>query len=468
MKAPNSAQESQVNPHGFVTVEPSGADDTVALAAAIKTGRPVRLLPGNYTTDVLPKLRSGSGIVGDGSQLTRLRRKSESSPGSLITIADDATRFVLRGFWIDGNRDENASGGAIFSNRGSDFLIEDVCVSDDASTGIALSDINPGKGHSLARILRVQAIRCGGNGVVIAGYNNLDIAECQFSCNQASGLAFTTNPSRGLMLRNCWATDNLSHGIALICVVDGNPVELEFTGKEAIISQCYAARNQAYGIIAQVSRGVLGTCIAVENGLNGGHFPGLSGILANSDNVAIVGNGSFDNTADGIDIGSANCPVVVGNICDTNGYYGVEASSTSGGVVVGNSVTGSFHGDPSHLLGGASGIFHGVGNTEPGRPFANPPTGMMIGANRVTGGPNQQYGIFVEPGTTDALVVGNWCLGAASEASFPNAVHDVFINPSSGQDHHNSERPNALSASEKILGSGWRKFLNFWRPARKA
>lgn len=429
----------------MLTIVPTGKDDTPNFAQAITTGQSIQLVAGDYFIDQLPSLSSGLGIIGPASQIARIHRKDGSRPGSLIS-AHNANNWLLRGLTIDGNKANNAEVGiSIHASGCADFCIEDVTIRNDASHGVYLENVNPLGQAQLARLKGLRVIGAGGNGAVIHQFNNLDIAECQFSCNGQSGLYVTSIPSRGLVCRDVWATDNAEHGVAVHCVVEGNPVRLAFPILEVLLRGIFAARNAKYGIVGQFARGSISGCLALSNGANNNELirdievarakgvPIMSGILANSDKVVITGNGSYSNAGDGIDIGGATSPVVVGNIVDWNGFYGIEAASASDGVVAANKASNNYQGDPQHLNGGASGIFHGVGNTTPGQDFANPPAGMLFSANRVTGGPNQQYGIYIEPSTTNAKVINNHCRSSGNDVAFPGSAADVFIGSASAE-----------------------------------
>jgi hypothetical protein len=117
---------------------------------------------------------------------------------------------------------------------------------------------------------------------------------------------------------------------------------------------------------------------------------------------------------------------VVANIVDRNGFYDIEAASAS-------EVSNNYQGDPQHLNAGRSGIFRGVGNTMPGQDFANPPADMLFAVNRVTQDPNQQYGIYIVPSTTNASVIANHCRDAGNNATFPGTAADVFLGSTSAQ-----------------------------------
>ena len=417
----------------MVTIRPTGKDDTPNFAQAITMRQSIQLVAGDYYIDPLPSLSSGLGIIGPASQVTTIHRKNSSRPGSLIS-AHNANNWILRGFTIDGNKPNNAEVGiSIYASGSADFCIEDVTVRNDASHGVYLENVNPLGGAQLARLERLRVIGAAAFGTLIEGFNNLDIAECQFSCNGGSGLYVNATPSHGLMCRDTWATDNAGHGVAVVCVVKGNPVGLTFPILDVLLRGIFAARNTAYGVIGQFARGSISGCLALSNGTNNDKYPPMSGILANSDKVVITGNGSYSNAGDGIDIGSATSPVVVGNIVDWNGFYGIEAASASDGVVAANKASNNYQGDPQHLNGGPSGIFHGVGNTMPGQDFANPPADMLFAVNRVTRGPNQQYGIYIEPSTTNARVIGNHCRYSGNDVTFPGSAADIFIGSASAE-----------------------------------
>jgi parallel beta-helix repeat protein len=420
----------------MITIPPSGTDDTPDFEQAIAAGQSIQLMVGEYFIDPLPSLSNGMGIVGPASQLTRINRKNGSRSGPLISVKG-ADNWILRGFTIDGNKANNAGNGISIRASGSaDFCIEDVTIRNDASHGVYLSNVNPLGQAQLARLRGVRVMGAGGYGALIDGFKNLDIAECQFSCNGAHGLYFNSTPSYGLMCRDSWATDNAGHGVAVVCVVAGNPVGLTFTTLDVLLRGIFAARNTGYGIIGQFARGSISGCLALMNGSHNNEYPPLSGILASSDKVVITGNLSYSNAGDGIDIGSAVSPVVVANIVDCNGFYGIEAASSSDGIVSANKVGDNYQSDPEHLNAGPSGIFHGVGNTMPGQEFGNPPANMLFATNRVTRGPNQQYGIYIEPGTANAKVVGNHCRDAGNDAAFPDAAADIFVGSASAQADH--------------------------------
>jgi hypothetical protein len=250
-------------------------------------GQSIQLLAGDYFIDPLPSLSSGLGIISPASQLTRIHRKNSSRPGSLIS-ANNATNWILRGFAIDGNKANNAKVGiSIHASGSANFCIEGVTIRNDASHGVYLENVNP-PGPGASRAFRV--IGAEENAAVIHQFNNLDIAECQFSCSGQSGLYVTSIPLQGLVCRDIW--------------------------------------------------------------------------------------------------GDGQCP--------------------------------PWHCCPLHRRG-------------PGQDFANPPVDMLFAVNRVTRGPNQQYGIDIEPSTTNAKVIGNHCRRAGNGDVFPGEAADIYFGSPSAE-----------------------------------
>ncbi|MCW3476552.1 right-handed parallel beta-helix repeat-containing protein [Limobrevibacterium gyesilva] len=356
-------------------------DDSAALAAAVASGKPVRLGPKTYVVNGQWTIaRPGTVLLGVPG-LSVLKRARQAGNGA----------------WIAVQADEFRADGVIFDANRADVAVESWGV---LLTGLCqVSDL-----HRCAFVNAAGATL--GSGLVIQASDPAPcrhvVRDCAFAGNAAHGI--WVQACAGVQVVDCRAHDNAQYGIN----VDFNDAGF---GQKARLVQVLGNRcwNNARGI-------------AVGNYNATNTQPAVWG-NANPDAIAVLvsGNVCHDNSIYGI-AASGQALVVQGNLLSDNGTGAAGGAgllaNTSGSRVAGNMVVGgatygidcggSVKADVSgnHVAGAVFGINCGGGSCV--RVDANTIqdcTGWAISVNNVeTDGLGVNFGIAC----SNLAITGNW------------------------------------------------------------
>ncbi len=417
-----------------VAVESFGAhgdgvtDDSTAFAAAVASGRPVRLGHATYVVNGQWTISQAGTVLLGTPGLSVLRRASQSG-GAWIAIQADG--FRAEGVVFDANN-------AAVTLESWGVQVGTQCLTSDFHRCAFLNASGPTLGCGLVFLASdpamcqhvVRDCEFAGNaahGVWVQACDGVLVAECRAHNNGAYGICVDYNdPTFRQQARlvqvvgnRCWGNDR---GIAVgnFNQTNTNPPVWGHANPDVLMvlvagNLCH--NNASYGIA------VSGWGLVVQDNLltnNGLASPSGAGLLANADHSKISGNTVTGASAFGIDAGgSVTCDVsgntvtqastgvncggstnlrVDGNVIQDCTSWGVavenvesDASGQTFGIACqGLALTANWIGMPSNAAGGIV--------------LRNGPQGVLVARNCFVGG---DVGNCLTAGTDSVIVEGN-------------------------------------------------------------
>jgi len=320
-----------VGPESFGAVGDGIADDTAAFAAAVGSGRPVRLGPRTYRIDGQWTIAQPNTVLLGTPGLSVLKRGAQSGGGAWISV--QAPGFRADGVTFDANR-------TVVNTQSWGVLLTSACTSSDLHRCV----FTGASGNVLG-----SGLVLGANDPAAAQHV---IRDCTFAHNDAHGL--WVQACEGVLVSECRAHGNARYGLN----IDFNDIAFVRRVRLAQVTGNRCWDNQ---------RG-----IAVGNFNVPNTEPPIWG-NANPDAVAVLvaGNTCHDNEVYGIAC-AGRALLVQGNVLSDNGTFAnsgagilanVAASRIAGNTILGNALYGIDCGgaidsdfSDNHILGHGYGI----------------------------------------------------------------------------------------------------------------
>jgi parallel beta-helix repeat protein len=307
-----------------------GADDQVQIAAAIATGKPVRLSPGSFVLSAAITLASNLVLAGAGQGVTILTLANEANAHALSGTS--LTNLTIRDLSIAGNRaNQTANGRAINLATCTDVLIADVEISDTYGNGINASACD----RCRIERCRVTIDSSAANPIVVFQGSQASIVGCEVTGGSS---AIYLNAHAGGLVQGCSVAPH-STGHGGINLKDGT------TGSRVVGNVCTGHTNGHSGVEVYGSYNVIADNVIDGAGAGNGIEISTSGGVAASHNV-LSGNicrnheaeaGIWLRALDGA--GAINYNALVGNQCYGNAYGIRMANSTDYTTLAGNVLT---------------------------------------------------------------------------------------------------------------------------------
>ncbi len=293
-----------VGPESFGAVGDGITDDTGAFAAAIGSGRPVRLGPRTYRIDGQWTITQPNTVLLGTPGLSVLKRGSQTGNGAWISV--QAPGFRADGVTFDANR-------AAVSMDSWGVLLTAACTSSDLHR---------------CEFLNASGAVLGSGLVLLASdpeQTRHVIRDCRFAGNAAHGL--WVQACAGVQVSNCRAHDNAKYGFN----IDFNDAAQVQRVRLAQVTGNRAWANQ---------RGIAVDNFNVPNTdppVWGNAFPDAVGIV-------VAGNICHDNTIYGI-AAAGRALLIQGNLLSDNGTMGNSGAGILANVassrVAANTITGT-------------------------------------------------------------------------------------------------------------------------------
>lgn len=320
-------------------------DDSAALAAAIATGRPVRLSAKTYVVNGQFTVATANTALIGTPGLTTLKRLSQSGNGAWISI--QAPNFTADGIIFDANR-------AAVTQDSWGVLVTSACPSADFHRCAFRNAAGASLGSGLVFLASdpapsahvVRDCEFSGNtvhGIWVQAVNGLQISDSRAHDNGQYGICVDYNDAtfyqkaRAVQVQGCAAWANL-RGIAVgnFNAANSEPPVWGNANPDAIGvvvagNSCHG--NTAYGISAS------GRALSVHGNMlvGNGTSPGGAGILANVSYSRIASNMITGASTYGIDAGGSINSDVSNNFVDGS-VYGLNVGGSAQLRVCGNDV----------------------------------------------------------------------------------------------------------------------------------
>lgn len=321
-----------VGPESFGAVGDGIANDTAALAAAIGSGRPVRLGPRTYRIDGQWTIAQPNTVLLGTPGLTVLKRGGQGIGGAWISV--QAPGFRADGIVFDANRSQ-------IGTESWGVLLTQECTESDLHRCAFRNAAGPTLGSGLTILATAPE--------VLARHA---IRDCEFSGNAAHGL--WVQGTAGVLVEACRAHGNAAYGLN----IDFNDTAHARRARlvQLVGNRCWANQRG----IAVGNFNVPNT----EPPVWGNDFPDALAVL-------VAGNTCHDNTHYGIAC-AGRALLVQGNVLSDNGSIGtsgagilanVAASRVAGNTIAGTALFGIDCGgaidsdiSANHVLGNGYGI----------------------------------------------------------------------------------------------------------------
>ena len=293
-----------VGPESFGAIGDGIADDTAAFAAAIGSGRPVRLGPRTYRIDGQWTITQPNTVLLGTPGLTVLKRGAQGGGGAWISV--QAPGFVADGIIFDANR-------AVVGGESWGVLLTAACTASDLHRCVFRNAAGATLGSGLVLLASDPAIA------------RHVIRDCAFAGNAAHGL--WVQACAGVLVADCRAYDNAKYGLN----IDFNDTS-------------HAKRVR----LAQITGN---RCWANQRGIAVGNFnvpntepPVWGNALPDAIAVVVAGNICHDNTIYGI-TAAGQALLIQGNLLADNGSMANSGAGILANVaasrIAGNTITGS-------------------------------------------------------------------------------------------------------------------------------
>ena len=402
----------------WVSVPPSGADDTATLKAAINgvgsRGGVVMLGPGVYTLSSTLVLPSFVTLHGAGIGVTILRATGANFDliqttgyASLVGTGSVAGTYqnAVIAMTLDGNKASGRTSGNCLSMYGYDYRIEDVECCNAPGTGFrsewgldALVPVAAGGNSMEAHILRLKTFNCGNDGLLFLGPHDSYMTDVTSFINGGRGIvlggAASVNGAEGVQLTNVHSYGNQQVGIQVDVPVYMQTVQGEnnrSSGGIAVTtlgsidgSNIIAYENTGYGISIAGNSSIVAGMFIYDNSGDGIDISGLENMLTsvstthNAGSGAVIGASGLRNTISGI-------------VADQNGVTGISVGandcSVTGLLAIFNTTAGA-------------GVPAGVAGIRLEGHLNNNGTAAQFVFNTSGGGNIYDLSIFTEPGQT--------------------------------------------------------------------
>jgi len=292
-----------VGPESFGAVGDGVTDDTAAFAAAVGSGRPVRLGPRTYRIDGQWTIAQANTVLLGTPGLSVLKRGAQVGNGAWISVQAPGLR--ADGITFDANR-------ASVNVESWGVLLTAACTSSDL--------------HRCAFINAAGATL--GSGLVLLASDPAVvrhvIRDCTFSGNAAHGL--WVQACAGVLVSECRAHDNAKYGLN----IDFNDAARVQRARLVQVAGNRSWANQRGIAIGNYN------VVNTEPPVWGNSFPDAVGVV-------VAGNICHDNTVYGISA-AGRALLIQGNLCADNGTMGNSGAGILANVaasrVTGNTVTG--------------------------------------------------------------------------------------------------------------------------------
>jgi len=413
-----------VGPESFGAVGDGVTDDTAALAAAIGSGRPVRLGPRTYRVDGQWMITQPNTVLLGTPGLSVLKRGQQQGNGAWIAV-------MAPGFRADGiTFDANNQG---VTQESWTVLVTGACTSSD----IHRCTFTGGVGAVLGSGLVLQSATFDTSHVV---------RDCVFANNAAHGI--WVQACRGVLVSECRAHGNGAHGINVdfndpghvqqvrLVQVSGNrcwgnqrgiavgnynvpnaepPVwgNAQPDAACVLVSGNICHDNVAYGISASGRAILVSGNLLADNGTTTGHGAGL---LANFAASRAWGNTVTGTSFYGIDAGGCEDADISGNHILGHGYA-INCGGSRNLRVDGNVQSG-------FSLAGIC-VFN-VESDGQGRNFGIAADAVALTGNRIAMGGTAE-GIWLIDGPRRVLVEGNDFTGRTPEQCLRADTDSVIV-----------------------------------------
>jgi hypothetical protein len=376
-------------------------------------------------------LPSGATLIGDGAQLSTIRRISFSRNSDGVLHCSGCSNFTISEIGIDGNKaNETVASATIYLTRYSSIIIEKTSIfGAKGYDGIRLDTSRDQSASGLSTISDCLIFLNDRNGVFVttAAYN-LSLRNVFSNANGSYG--FYAGPTG--------TADNLPNTLRYISIEGG---EYSGNGNSGVAAQGFiteylggqpvfgpgiwpvsdikirgvtANQNGAYGIVVQSDRGLVVDSIANGNNILEVNGAGILPTCNNCEISNVTTNGNGVTTGVGIDAGCAiGAHIHGGNVSNNRIGINIGCSTDSDirGVNIINSMTAGITAYSSEASGDGFGI--------PG--FTN---NLSITGNRIvcaaSGSPR---GILTTEGATNLEIVDNRIEGCTPQNA---VVSDLY------------------------------------------
>jgi parallel beta-helix repeat protein len=339
----------------FGAVGDGTTDDTVAIQAAVNSGKPVYFPSGTYLIAapiLLPDnaiLQSDNGVI----------KASASFSGTgytykaMITTAQTGTNtgLIVRGLTIDGNSVSGIFGILAFA---CNDLVIDGNLIEDCAVGIA--DYGDSASLLNQRIVG-NTIHGGANGLQVSAVDgrNIVVSKNYVYDHTSSGMAIQSS-NEILIEENTCTNNGTTNGNGIF--IKGCQ-SIRVIGNYCHLNSYTAEAGSAIGInmtgaFVNKNISIIGNVLSYsgDDGIDAYCESGASNI-----DITIQGNVIVENKRSGINVstdGGASVQrgyVITGNVIHTNGFHGVQLQDANYCTVTGNSIYDNSTFNPGNYVG---------------------------------------------------------------------------------------------------------------------